>query len=42
MEETIRPESLKYVVEAVHITLEQETESVVEIRDQVKLTKVCP
>lgn len=42
MEETIRPESLKYVVEAVHIILEQETESVIEIRDQVKLTTVCP
>lgn len=42
MEETIRPESLKYVVEAVHIILEQETESVIEIRDQVKITMVCP
>lgn len=42
MEEKIRSASLKYVVEAVHIMLEQKTESLIEIREQVKLTKVCP
>ena len=41
MKRKIRSESLKYVVEAVHIMLEQETGSVIEIWDQIKLTKIC-